>query len=237
MARKVKPSKEPTSAAVQEWISRQQAESQPPGAKPAAPPSAPAVAPPASPAPHAAPGSAPASVPIGPPAPISAPPRPEPIVRNDAQLETFPVAKVIALCCVVVLVGGGVFGVMKFIGNKAAATPKLGKAEISQLQSGMTPEQVQTALGKPQSSHDGLRGPRESKLDRAMEAWYVEYYRKGTLLLAYNKEKKLIEVAVGETPDEYYQRKEKQVKALWEDYPETGFIHQDVWRPNMGPGM
>ncbi len=42
---------------------------------------------------------------------------------------------------------------------------------------------------------------------------------------------------MGETPDEYYQRKEKQVKALLEDYPETGFIHQDVWRPNMGPGM
>lgn len=230
MARKAKPSKEPQSAAVQEWIKQQQAQAKPQGGGPAgasgaAPPSAPAGPPRPS-----------ASGPIA-PGPISAPPRPRPQARTDTQLEIWSVGRIVMLCCAVVVVGGGAFGVMKYMGNKAAATPKLGSAEINQLQQGMTPEQAQAVLGKPQSSHDGLRGSREGKLDQAMAASHIEYYRKGTLLLAYDKDQKLIEVTVGETPDEYYQRKEKKVKALWEDYPETGFIHQDVWRPNQGPGM
>jgi hypothetical protein len=217
MARKAKPSKEPTSSAVQDWIEQREAQSKPADSAP--------------PPPGPAPG------PIGPPAPISAPPRPAPQVRTDARLEVASTGKVVAVICALVLVGGGVFGVMKFMGNKATATPSLGKTEIDQLRQGMTPEQAQAILGKPQSSHDGLRGARESKLDQAMSISSIEVYRKGTLLLAYDKDKKLIEVALGETPDEYYQRKEKKVKAVWEDYAESGFIHQDVWRPNTQPGI
>ena len=109
--------------------------------------------------------------------------------------------------------------------------PRIGMKEIAQLREHMIPAQVHAILRKPESRRTGPGTVREAKVDRVEKGAYFEYYRKGTLMLVYDKDDRLIEVAIGETSQEYYDRKDGKKKALWEHYPEEGFIHQDVWRP------
>lgn len=218
MARKAKPTGGPASPAVQEYIKKQQEEAAANKAK-----AAPGAAPPGGP------------VPFDPMAAARAPlPRKETLgPKSRAGAEGFFSGKTILVGAMILLIGGGAFGAFWWFGKSGSATPKLGSTEISQLQQGMTSEQAQAILGKPQMVHQGPGSTREGRVDRIDNAGMFEYYRKGTLMLVYDKSSKmLIEVCIGETPDEYYKRKSGEEKALWESYPDEGFIHQDVWRPN-----
>lgn len=224
MARKVKPSS-PTSPAVQEYIKQQEAKAaqQSGAAKPPAP-----SAPPSGPPPPIAP--------FDPMAAARTPVTPRP-ASSSASSEGLLAGKSIAIVVGLIVIAGGVFGFFMLAGRSATATPELGAAEINQLRQGMTPEQAQAILGKPTSARTGTTSRREAGVDQIMQAGFYEYYRKSTLMLVYDKtDHKLIEVCIGETPDEYEKRKVKKETVLWEAYPETGFIHQDVWRPNSPSG-
>jgi hypothetical protein len=134
---------------------------------------------------------------------------------------------------VVALVAGVGYAGFYYFLKEGGGTPNLGASEINQLRQNMTPDQVHAILGDPTGTKQTPRPEKASTVDNVGRAESFEFYRKGTLMLAYDSNRRLIEVVVGETSDEYYRRKEKQEKSLWENYPETGFIHQGVWRPNV----
>ena len=223
MARKPKRSENGPSPAVAEWIRQREAEMKQEGGapvgggKPGAAPGPRTGPPPTAPRPSAAPDYNRRRT-----------PRQE-APRASAFAEMWPTIKVILL---IVIFGGGLFGGLWYFMQRGGGTPTLGATEINQLKPNMTPEQVNAILGKPQSKRENPGTVRESKVDRIEQAKYYEYFRKGTLMLVYDKDHKLIEVVLGETSEEYYDRKSGEQKALWESYPEFGFIHQDVWRPN-----
>ncbi len=244
MARKAKPKTGPPSPAVQEWMRKKEAEerqargeSEPkdaPGAAPqsrAGAPGAPGVAPgtPAqrstSPPPRSGGGGPGAPAAYGTPGYR----RPVAAVETTDQSDAWKgILKVFLLLALGLAIAAPVYIFFK----NANAAPQVGAQEIGQLRQGMTPEQVAAVLGKPQSRRDDPGTVRECKVDRIESAKHYEYFRKGTLMLVYNKDNKLIEGCLGETSQEYYDRKSGEAKALWQQYPDTGFIHQDVWRPN-----
>jgi len=123
-------------------------------------------------------------------------------------------------------VGGGVW----LLYQRAESAPEIGKAQLDQLREGMSADEVHAILGNPQTRHTDAGTTRETQVDRVSEAKYFEYFRKGTLMLVFNADQQLIEVCVGEDSSEYYKRKAGE-KVLWQSYPATGFIHQDVAQP------
>ena len=228
MARKAKRPEGAPSPAVQEWIKKREAElgqgaqQQPGGGQPGAP--APGAGKPGGAPGQGAPGQA-----------ASAPrygrrrvPRVETQTKS-AFAEMWPTIR--TLLIIVVFAGVIAAGLMYML-QHGGGTPTLGATEINQLRPDMTPDQVAAILGKPQSRRTDPGSVRESRVDRIERAKYYEYFRKGTLMLIYDKDEKLIEVCLGETSQEYYDRKDGKQKALWESYEPVGFIHQDVWRPN-----
>ena len=127
--------------------------------------------------------------------------------------------------------GGAAYWGFRYFMQQTAETPDIGAAQINQLRPGMTPEQVHALLGAPRGTHQNPGTVREGQVDNVERARYFEYYRKGTLMLVYDANQRLIEVCIGETTEEYYDRKGGRRQALWQSYPDAGFIHQDVLRP------
>jgi len=129
--------------------------------------------------------------------------------------------------------GGAAYWGFRYFMQHTGETPALGAAQINQLRPNMTPDQVQAILGPAEGRHDSPGTTREGSVDNVERAKYFEYFRKGTLMLVYDRDQRLIEVCVGETSQEYYDRKGGKARALWQSYPATGFIHQDVLRPGV----
>jgi len=137
----------------------------------------------------------------------------------------------IKMVLIIGIFGGAAYGGFRYFMQQTGATPPLGAAQINQLQPGMAPDQVHAILGSPQGTRENPGSVRETQVDTVQRAKYFEYYRKGTLMLVYDSSWRLIEVCLGETTQEYYDRKGGRQRALWQSYPETGFIHQDALRP------
>jgi len=112
--------------------------------------------------------------------------------------------------------GGAAYWGFRYFMQQTAETPDIGAAQINQLRPGMTPEQVHALLGEPRGTHQNPGTVREGQV---------------TLMLVYDANQRLIEVCIGETTEEYYDRKGGRRQALWQSYPDAGFIHQDVLRP------
>jgi len=134
---------------------------------------------------------------------------------------------------IIAIFGGAAYGGLWYFTQQSAGKPLLGAAEINQLRPDMTPEQVHAILGEPQGKREHAGTMRETRVDTVERARYFEYYRQGTLMLVYDAEQRLIEVVIGETSQEYYDRRGGKHAALWQSYPEIGFIHQDVLRPSV----
>ncbi len=127
--------------------------------------------------------------------------------------------------------GGAAYWGFRHVMQHTTQTPDIGAAQINQLRPGMSPDQVHALLGKARGAHENPGSVRETQVDNVERARYFEYYRKGTLMLVYDANQRLIEVCIGETTEEYYDRTGGRRKALWQSYPDTGFIHQDALRP------
>lgn len=140
----------------------------------------------------------------------------------------------IKMVLVIGILGGAAYWGFRYFMQQAGETATIGAAQINQLRPEMTPDQVHAILGNAEATHQGSGTTREGRVDNVERARFFEYFRKGTLMLVYDQNQRLIEVCVGESSQEYYDRQSGKAKALWQSYPDTGFIHQDVLRMGVG---
>ena len=123
-----------------------------------------------------------------------------------------------------------------FYGGIYEQEPGVGVPAISRLREGMTPADVEALLGPQEFAHAALRTGREWRLDRRDQAKRMCYFREGSLLLAFGENDRLSEVAVGETKPERLRRLDGATGLVWQQFPATGFVHEDVTRESEGEG-
>ncbi len=133
---------------------------------------------------------------------------------------------------ILAIVGGGAFFGWKkyqdYSAQKAASA--ITAEQLMAVQPGTTLADITAQFGTPTKTSTGGT-ERENSVRSGTQAAKFVYYRRGTVMFVFNSQDQCVEICVGETTDDYYDRGAGKT-VLWQQIQDNGFVHNDV----MGAG-